>query len=449
MIRSILIGILSVAIAGTAYWGYKEHQEKNAVLINAENNYQRAFHELSFHMDALEGRIGASLAMSSPSRLSPALADVWRITSEAHNDVGQLPLTLLPFNKTEEYLANVGEFSYRVAVRDLDKKPLSEKEYQTLKDLHKNATEIKNELRKVQALAMKNNLRWMDVELALASEKQPQDNTIIDGFKTVDKKVEGYSEVSGGAGVSQINGKNEGITRNLSGKRLSEEEAKKRGRDFFGLNPNTPVKVTKTGKETDYDAYSLAIEGQDQNGNIYMDISVKGGHPIWILQDRKIGKETISLNEASRKATQFLEKHDGEGMILSESFQYDNVGVFNFVYEEDGVRYYPDSIQIKVALDKGDVIGYEAIEYLTNHKERKTSKPKIDRNKALKEVNPNVKVMEDHLAVIENELEQEVLCYEFLGTMENETYRIFINAMTGEEEKVDELDGTEMSYENL
>ena len=59
--------------------------------------------------------------MNSRSSLSPALADVWRLTSEARSDVGQLPLTLMPFNKTEEFLANIGDFSYRATIRDLEK----------------------------------------------------------------------------------------------------------------------------------------------------------------------------------------------------------------------------------------------------------------------------------------------------------------------------------------
>src|SRR6478752_5601336 len=129
MFRGILITVLSLAVVGTTLWGYQEHREKNAVLINAENNYQRTFHELTYQMDLLHDKIGTTLAMNSRESLSPTLAEVWRITSEAHNDVGQLPLTLLPFNKTEEFLAQIGEFSYRTAVRDLSKSPLTDKEY--------------------------------------------------------------------------------------------------------------------------------------------------------------------------------------------------------------------------------------------------------------------------------------------------------------------------------
>ncbi len=65
MIRGIIIAVLGVAIAATGYWGYKEHQEKDAVLLHAENNYQRAFHELTYHVDQLHDKIGTTLAMNS------------------------------------------------------------------------------------------------------------------------------------------------------------------------------------------------------------------------------------------------------------------------------------------------------------------------------------------------------------------------------------------------
>src|SRR3954454_14768220 len=198
MFRGVLITVLSLGIVGSGLWGYQEHREKNAIVINAENNYQRAFHNLTQQVDVLHDKIGTTLAMNSRQSLSPTLADVWRITSEAHNDVGQLPLTLLPFNKTEEFLANIGDFSYRTAVRDLEKDPLTDKEYKTLKDLYRQSGDVQNELRNVQSMVLKNNLRWMDVELALASGKETTDNTIIDGFKTVEKTVSGYKETDFG-----------------------------------------------------------------------------------------------------------------------------------------------------------------------------------------------------------------------------------------------------------
>lgn len=116
------------------------------------------------------------------------MINVWRITSQAQNEISQLPLTLLPFNKTEDFLAKMSNFSYRAAVRDLSKQPLTDDELKTLNTLYEHATQISKDLREVQSTVMAKNLRWMDVELALASEKEPQDNAIIDGFATMDKK---------------------------------------------------------------------------------------------------------------------------------------------------------------------------------------------------------------------------------------------------------------------
>src|SRR5699024_4963635 len=150
VVRWILIGILSLGIAGVGFWGYQEHQEKNAVLIQAENNYQRAFHELSYHMDLMHDKIGTALAMNSRKSLSPQLTEIWRLTSQASSNVGQLPLTLMPFNKTEEFLSNIGDFTYRTAVRDLQEKPLSDKEVKTLQNLYEQSGDLKDELRNVQ-----------------------------------------------------------------------------------------------------------------------------------------------------------------------------------------------------------------------------------------------------------------------------------------------------------
>ena len=179
MFRTILVVVLAVGVVATGYWGYQEHQEKNSVLIKAENNYQRAFHDLTYHLDQLHDEIGSTLAMNTRKQLSPSLAEVWRISSMAQSELGQLPLTLMPFSKTEEYLYKIGNFTYRNAIRDLDKDELTEEEYKTLEQLYEQSGEIQAEMRKVQSMVLKDNLRWMDVELALASEDEPLDNAIV------------------------------------------------------------------------------------------------------------------------------------------------------------------------------------------------------------------------------------------------------------------------------
>lgn len=438
-----MIVVLGIGVAGTAYWGYLEHQEKNSILVQAENTYQRAFHELTYHMDLLHDEIGTALAMNSDSRLSPQMVEIWRLTSEASSNVGQLPLGLLPFNKTEEFLSKIGDFTYRTAVRNLDDEPLSKEETETLQNLYEQSAEIENELRQVQHLALENNLRWMDVQLALVNDDQQIDNTIIDGLKTVEKAVEGFSETNVNSPIEGTSSKVHEY-QNLTGKEITEQEARRISKDLFNINGISQINLAKTGKGADVATYSTSYSSGNKNS--FAEISVNGGKPLTLLIDRMVSEKRISLNEGLKRAEKFIEDLGFENMILFTSSEYGNTGAYTFIYEDNGVRVHSDSIEVKVALDNGEVLGLTAQNYYMNHQDRDIPKPKISSKEAKKAVNDNVDIQEEFLAIIDNDLGKEVLTYEYLGVFGDDTYRIFINAMNGMEEKVEKLGGKEVNY---
>lgn len=175
-----------------------------------------------------------------------------------------------------------------------------------------------------------------------------------------------------------------------------------------------------------------------------MDITKKAGYPIWFINNRSINKPAISLNEAMLKAQAFLRETGFKDLEEFESTQYDSVGVINFVSKVNGVRIYPESIKVKVALDNGDIIGLSAEDYLKSFQTRVIVKPALTAAEARKKINPSLKVMEERQAVILNDLNKEVLCYEFLGTLGDDTYRIYINAKNGTEEEVEKLKNVEV-----
>lgn len=444
MFRWIIISILSLGVIGTTYWGYQEHQEKNAILIQAENTYQRAFHELTYHIDLLHDKIGSSLAMNSNDSLSPQLVEIWRITADAHANVGQLPLSLLPFNKTEEFLANIGNFTYRVAVRDLETDPLNEDELATLEGLYEQSGEIKDELRQVQHTALSNNLRWMDVQLALATEDEQMDNTIVDGFQTVEKKVEGYSEA---ANFDTLIGDHTSEVHDylfVNEEPLTEEEIIERSKEIFDVKSDENLSITKSGDGADISVYSVSYQNEQKYG--YMDITEQGGHPITLLINRPINEKNLSLYDGLQEATNYLEEYGFDNMVVFQSTQYDNIGVYSFLYAEDDVRIHSDSVEIKIALDDGDILGLSAKNYLMNHRQREIPKPALSPEEAKEQVNSQVEIQEEFLAIIDNEFGEELLVYEFLGILNDDTFRIFINAMDGREEKVEKLMNSELNF---
>lgn len=452
MIRNIVIAVLLIGLVGTAYWAYQDHQEKIAIMNQTENNYQRAFNDLNYQIDVLNDKIGTTLAMNTKDSLSPALAEVWRLTSEAHNNVGHLPLTLMPFHETEKFLTNIGDFAYKTSVRDLDKSPLSDEEYNTLKALYSDATEIRDELRSVQRKISDNDLRWMDVETALADTEGDgqRDNQVIDGLKTIDKNVKSIGQKSEyGPTFTSAEEKNIDY-KNLSGKEITRKEAIELAKKYTGVSKAKTVSVSENKDGSKYEFYHVNLKSASTGNMIGIDLTKKGGHPIYIINDRQVSDAKIGLNDGYKKARQYLNNMGYQNMELFESTQYNNVGVYTFVTVKDQVRIYPEAIRIKVALDNGDIIGLGADDYLQNHdKERKINKPAITEKEAEKQISEKVMIMEKRLAVITNNLYEDVLCYEFMGTVGDDTYRIFINAENGHEEKVEIMHEARKVYDDV
>jgi len=440
----IIIPVLVVALLGTGYWGYQENQEKNAILIKAENQYQLAFHNLNFHIDRLKDELGKALAVSSHRQISPSLANVWRLAYNAQSEVGQLPLTLIPFNKTEEFLAKISNFSYRIVIRDHQEKPLTEQEYHTLKTLYQHAKEIQKELDRVQTQVIKNNLRWMDVEIALAQEDKQMDNTIIDGFKTIDKKVNEFPEIDWGPTMSSLDEKEKEKGDIIKGKPITAEEAKKRAKAFLGITDHADIEVNKVGKDTDYQAFSVTVKGKE---NTYLDVTKTGGYVVWMMRNRDVKEKKLSLNQGLIKATNFLKKHGYQSMEPIGVEPFDNSVLFRFAYKEDGVIIYPDLINVKVALDNGEILGFQSVEYVYNHQERNIPSPKLTEEEARKAINPNVKVITIKKALIENFDGEEVLTYEITGKVDDAFYQIYLNAINGYEEMIQNVEQHELAFE--
>ena len=128
-------------------------------------------------------------------------------------------------------------------------------------------------------------------------------------------------------------------------------------------------------------------------------------------------------------------------MVLENSRQDDGVAVLTFVrfIEPQEIYVNSDSINLKVALDNGEVIGFLGMDYLRNGEEREIEEPVITEDEAVELLHSNFNVQESRLAIIRNEMGDEVLCHEFIGTLGEDTFRIFINSQNGQEEKVEKL----------
>jgi len=142
------------------------------------------------------------------------------------------------------------------------------------------------------------------------------------------------------------------------------------------------------------------------------------------------------LASGGKKALDFLTKRGFKNMTSAYSEKYENAAIFNFVPLQSGAIIYPDMVKVKVALDNGEVVGFDAKGYYMNHRDRDLKPPKLTEEEAMKKLSRNLKVQSSRLAVIPLENKVEVLTYEFKGTHAGDTFYVYIDASTGKEVKV-------------
>ncbi|AET61426.1 germination protein YpeB [Paenibacillus terrae] len=444
-LSTVMFPIVTLIMIGAFVWGYRESQMRKEVSlqaksmsIKAENQYQRAFHDLSFHMDQLHSQLGNAVAVHNTSHAMhrKCLMNVWRITSEAQNEVNQLPLNVMPFNHAKDLLSHLSAFSYQTAVRDLDHEPLNKKEISNLKTLYNNSKEISKNMHEVRQKVLSKNLRWTDVEMAPGSQTGPKDNTIMDGFKTVDKKVEGYKELDWGPSVASIYNKRSVKKLNLPV--VDAGQIKRNAAKFTG-KPESQIRVHENGKGTEWASYTATLYNK-QKPVASMDFTKKGGKIISYHDMREVGPKKATRNETIRFASQYLEQKGYKGMKPVAYDERGNLASITFASLQGDVIIYPEKITVRSGLDNGQVIGFQSSDYVYEHSHlRRIPKPKLDVKAARAKLNPEFRETYHRKALIENELSKEVLCYEFGGKINGSVYRIYINADTGMEETIEQV----------
>ncbi|MFD0586877.1 germination protein YpeB [Paenibacillus sp. GCM10027627] len=439
-LSSIMFPIVTIVLIGAIYWGYQEHQEKNSILIKAENQYQRSFHDLTLHVEKLHEQLGNTLAVNSASSgfHRKGLVNAWRLTSEAQNEISQLPLSYLPFSEAENFLSHISNFAYKTAVRDLTKQPLTGEEFKTLQTLYEKSDEIAKDLHKMQQDVLSNQLRWMDVELAIAADQaQAQSpNAIVDGLRSVDKKVGSYPELNWGPSVSSMYQKR--TIKMLGGEIVNAEGIQKKAAEFLKVDPSH-VKVTENAKGTEYASFSTVVSDGKGFRDVQLDFTQKGGQLVSFFNPRELGEKKITFEAAKDAADRFLDEHGFKDMRAISYDSYNNSGTFTYVGTQNGVLIYPEKMTVKVALDNGEAVGLQAADYVYEHHKRDLPSPIMTTAEAKKAINLGMKITKEQLALIDSEQGEEVLCYEYTGAINGSVYRIYINAETGIEETIEEV----------
>ncbi len=425
----VIIGILSAALVFTGFFAYTAYAGMKQYRTFLQNNYQRSFRELVSNVENIKLLLEKAEISASPGQSSALMAQTWMQSYSAAENLGQLPITHNALSKTEKYLNQVGDYSFSLSKLSAQNKPATDKDAEQIPKLRGYAGKLLEQLRAMESDITEGKIKFGEIREKgnIMLKKASREAVGVKFGKMEDNFKEYPALIYDGPFSDNVM---EGKPKGLDGEDINLEKAKERAKKFLGGDKAGSIKEVSSGKGK---IHTFGLEA----GPISIDITKKGGHVLWMLNPRDIPSKKLTDKEAGDKAGKFL-KEQGFGELTETYFlKNDNTTTITFVgITEDGILIYPDLLKVKVALDNGEVVGFDAFQYLMAHRERKIEKPKLTEAQAREKVNKKLEVERVKLAIIPMPGDKEQLCYEFKGKYDQFDCFVYINAENGNEENI-------------
>ena len=423
----ILLSVILLIVI--AILSYNLYEQKNKYATITENDYNKAFYEVVDYVQNVKTYLAKTMVSKTAEHGAEMLTHVWRESNLAQSYLGMLPIESQELENTEKFLNQISEYSYSLSRKTIEGNELSDDDMSKIKQLYNYSNDLSNTLNEMSDELNKGTLKWAD----LMKNTESSEIAEVSGFDVVEDNFHEFTGlIYDGAFSEHITSSEK---KGLTGEDIDEETAKQKAEEFIGKDKIKETKSNGYVENGDIPVYRFEITTNEEQ-NIGISISKKGGHVVFLNYNRNVTEEKISPEEAVQKGKEYLNNKGFPNMQETYYLKENGFITVNYAYKQNNVIIYPDLIKVKIALDNGEIIGLESTGYLNNHYERNISKNLISIEDAKKQLTNNIEIKSEGLAIIPTEWNTEILCYEFKGKVEDIDFIAYINAETGEEEDI-------------
>ena len=428
---TIVVTSLLVILALLGYIFKIRNDNKQAL----ENRYNQAFFEMASYVENIDTLLAKSLISKDPTHGAKTMSEIWRQANLAKANLSDLPIEQNLIAQTSKFLSQTSDFSHSLTLQTIDQKPITTEQLTQIKSLSDYATKLQNSIFDLSAQLAEGRLSWNELtkkgSKTFANLEKTSDEKSV--FQDMSDNFQDYPGLIYDGPFSDhiIDLEPKGIT----GSDIGQEKAKKIATDFIGQNKIQEIENIVESFNSKIPCFSLSIKlksGETAN----VDISKKGGHVIWFLYNKDVENKVLTIDDAKSRGLAFLNSRGFTSMASTYYIDENNIATLNFAYTDKSITIYPDLIKVSVAMDNGDITGFESAGYLFSHTDRNIPEPKISKEEALAHINKDLKPEYTGLAIIPTETKEEVLVHEFKGKVDNRDFIVYINADTGKEEDI-------------
>ncbi len=416
----LCIAALSFGVAQSANIRKKERQMNDV--------YGRSFYELVDYVDKIHVALSKAALAGDSYQLMKLSSIIRESAAFAEADLSEVPLDNGTLYQIASFLNQAGDYTASIAMRHSDGTAPTSEEHENFIKLSRYAKDLAEALRDAEGDVASGEIGYL---------RTFNNETVGDRLYTLEQ--EQFSDYEGMTydGLFSEHMK----TRTSYSLGDYPEVSKKKAAEAASACLYGNVPLVFSG-ETSGDIPCYAFEGEHDGAHYRVRISKQGGFLLSMSCGRVFFDEALTLTEALTLAEAYLAAMGYNGM--TSTYYETNAGMLevNFAFRDGDVTVYSDLIKVKVALDNGDIVGFEADGYLMNHRVR-TYDETLSQAEAASRVGNRFATQSVQKAVIPTEYASERFCYEVEGALDDKTFLIYINAETGIEEDILLLDEDE------
>ncbi len=428
----LLISFLGAVALASSIVAVTSSRKAQRLEYYARASSEHAFEELVASMSELSNDLEKSLYVSDPQLQSALCTQVYGRTVAAQMAMGMLPYEAHSLEQTAGFVSRVGDYASVLSKTVSGNDGYTQEELQNLQSLSETASELSRSLQELR-LQLSNGTMQMDTAL-LENSIEPGTEEAVSLSSSIADIENEFPELPTLIYDGPFSdGIRTDAPRLLEGEEtVSEEKARSAAARVLSVAESDVKSLGECGGDIPCWCFTAKVYGSDYS--VY--VTKQGGYVLSVLCARTPGQTSYSVDDGLAMAERFVESMGLENMRRSYHIVQNGVLTVNFEYEQDGVLCYPDLVKVGIALDNGTLMSYDASGYISAHRQRELPEAQISEEEARAILGDPLSVDSTNLTVIPMEGGEEKLCYEFVCSGGEHRCIVYINAVSGAEERI-------------
>lgn len=426
-------GAALAALVVLGFWGRSQYVARASAQASLTGQYQRAFYAALDNIQNVHVLLGKARVAADKAQLADLFSQVRAQAFAAQENLAQVPVPDAMAARTPRLLTQTGDFAAAMLRQTAQGRVPDAKQEADLAGLYRQAGTLNRQLRQAADKSGPGRLYLAD---GAAQSRAGGKSAASRDLAAVDSEMQKYPGLIYNGPFSDNPAR--GVTK-LPGPPTSPDQAGAIAVGFLDRLGGVQYRATYDGMvKGDLPSYRVVVSPLNSKADAQstVDVTTRGGKVVWYLDPRPVAGSTWSLARARGKAVSFLAQR-GLGTFVPDYYRVgNNVATFNLVPVESGVKVYPRQVRVAVAMDNGQVVGFEGTDYLAGNGLKPSNKVVLDAAQAARLVKAGLAGGPGSLALIPDGRGGELYAYEFSGKHDGATYLVYINAQNGREERI-------------